>query len=315
MNANNLILFSQIIELGSFSKVAELNNLTKSVVSKRIAKLESELGVQLLYRTTRKLTVTEAGKALAAGAKNVQEATAEATRAVSGFEENITGLIKMSVPTISGDLVLTTAVAEFCDRHPGLRVEMSLDNRFVDLVQDGYDLAIRTGFLEDSSLIARHIIDSQWVVCTSQTYLDNHGEPQTPKDLVEHNCLHYLHPTRGATGWEFRLNEGNQQNRKSESHNADTYSVNVNGSFSTNNASSLRKAVLNGYGIAYIPRCLVYPDLRSGKLIELFPALVHKNIGVYAVYPYTKHPPLKIKRLIEFIKQEYEAISHYFSPS
>jgi len=176
MRADDLILFSQVVEQGSFSKVAEENSLTNSVVSKRIARLEEEIGAQLLYRTTRKLTLTEAGKALLHSAKNVKQATQEAMDAVAGFGENVSGHIKMSVPTISGDLILADAVAEFCNQHPGLTVDMSLDNRFVDLVSGGYDLVIRTGYLEDSSLIARHILDSQWVVCASPSYIAKHGK-------------------------------------------------------------------------------------------------------------------------------------------
>ena len=195
MRADDLILFSQVVEMGSFSKVAEQNNLTNSVVSKRIARLEEEIGVQLLYRTTRKLTLTEAGKAILHGAKNVKQATQEAMDAVSGFGENVSGHIKMSVPSISGDLILADAVAEFCNMHPGLTVDMSLDNRFVDLVNDGFDLVIRTGYLEDSSLIARHILDSQWVVCASPSYIARNGKPLIPTDLVKHNCLQYAYQT------------------------------------------------------------------------------------------------------------------------
>ncbi len=209
MRADDLILFSQVVEMGSFSKVAETNNLTNSVVSKRIARLEEELGVQLLYRTTRKLTLTEAGKALTHGAKNVKQATLEAMDAVSGFGENISGHIKMSVPTISGDLILADAVAEFCNTHPGLSVDMSLDNRFVDLVEGGYDLVIRTGYLEDSSLIARHILDSQWVVCASPAYVARNSKPVKPEDLTQHNCLQYAYQTTGASEWEFKGKEGN----------------------------------------------------------------------------------------------------------
>ncbi|MCU4675261.1 LysR family transcriptional regulator [Catenovulum sp. 2E275] len=300
MLANDLILFSQVIELGSFSKAAEQNNLTNSVVSKRIARLESELGVQLLYRTTRKLTVTEAGNVLAAGAKNVEQATLEALSTVSGLGENISGHIKMSVPTISGDLLLADAIAQFCNAHPGLTVDMSLDNRFVDLINGGYDLVIRTGYLEDSSLIARHIIDSQWVVCASPVYLKQNGKPPTPKDLKQHNCLKYAYQSSGANEWEFKSDNGN-------------YFVQVNGAFSTNNATALRKAVLGGHGIVYVPQCLVYEDMQRGDLIELFPELVGKKLGVYAVYPFTKHPPKKVKMLIEHIKQQYLSIAHYFT--
>ncbi len=299
MRADDLILFSQVIELGSFSKVAEVNNLTNSVVSKRIARLEEEIGAQLLYRTTRKLTLTEAGKVLLNSAKNVKQATQEAMDAVAGFGENVSGHIKMSVPTISGDLILADAVAEFCNLHPGLTVDMSLDNRFVDLVADGYDLVIRTGYLEDSSLIARHILDSQWVVCASPSYIAKNGKPLEPIDLVSHNCFQYAYQTTGASDWEFKSNEGN-------------YIVRVSGSFSTDNATALRKAALGGHGIAYVPRCLVYHDIRNGQLVDIFPELVGKKLGIYAVYPFTRQPPNKVKLLIEHIRDRYLTISHYF---
>jgi DNA-binding transcriptional LysR family regulator len=299
MQANDLILFSQVIELGSFSKVAEANNLTNSVVSKRIARLEKELGVQLLYRTTRKLTLTEAGRILSQRAKLVRQAVTEAVDAVQGYGDKITGHIKMSVPTISGDLLLADAVTEFCSYHPGLTVDMSLDNRFVDLIEGGYDIVIRTGYLDDSNLIARHIIDSQWVVCASATYISENGTPAKPKDLAKHNCLRYAYQTSGASDWEFK---------SANKH----YFVKVSGAFSTNNAAALRKAALGGYGIAYVPRCLVYHDLNDGTLIDLFPDTVGKKLGVYAVYPFTKQLPNKIKLIIDHIKARYLAHSHYF---
>ncbi len=299
MKADDLILFSQVVELGSFSKVAEANSLTNSVVSKRIARLEEELGVQLLYRTTRKLTLTEAGKALTHGAKNVSQAAQEAMDAVSGFGERISGHIKMSVPSISGDLVLADAIAEFCNMHPGLSVDMSLDNKFVDLVDAGYDLVIRTGYLEDSSLIARHILDSQWMVCASPSYIARHGKPVEPTDLLQHNCLQYAYQTTGASEWAFKGKEGN-------------YNITVAGSFSTDDARALRKAALGGHGVAYVPRCLVYHDLRNGELVDLFPDQVGKKLGIYAVYPFTRQPPNKVKLLIEHIRTRYLAISHYF---
>ncbi|HCM0792065.1 TPA: LysR family transcriptional regulator [Vibrio parahaemolyticus] len=299
MRADDLILFSQVIELGSFSKVAEANNLTNSVVSKRMARLEEEIGAQLLYRTTRKLTLTEAGKVLLHSAKNVKQATQEAMDAVAGFGENVSGHIKMSVPTISGDLILADAVAESCNLHPGLTVDMSLDNRFVDLVADGYDLVIRTGYLEDSSLIARHILDSQWVVCASPSYIAKNGKPIEPIDLTSHNCLQYAYQTTGASEWEFKSDEGN-------------YIVRVSGCFSTDNATALRKAALGGHGIAYVPRCLVYHDIRNGQLVDIFPELVGKKLGIYAVYPFTRQPPNKVKLLIEHIRERYLTISHYF---
>lgn len=230
-STDDLILFAQVVEAGSFSKVAEQNSLTNSVVSKRIGRLEEELGVQLLYRTTRRLTLSEAGKALYQGAKNVKAAALDAFDAVAGFGEKVSGHVRMSVPTISGELLLADAVADFCQQHPGLTVEMSLDNRFVNLVEEGFDLVIRTGYLDDSSLIARHILDSQWVICAAPAYVRRFGAPREPSDLLTHNCLRYAYQSTGASEWAFKGEEGN-------------YLVSVSGSFSTDNAGALRKAAL-----------------------------------------------------------------------
>ena len=296
---DDLILFAQVVEEGSFSKVSELNSLTNSVVSKRITRLEEDIGVQLLFRTTRKLTVSEAGKVLYQGAKNVKQAALEAIDSVSGYGDSVTGHVKMSVPCISGNLLLADAVAEFCSMHTDLSVDMSLENSFVDLVDGGYDLVIRTGKLVDSSLIARHIIDSQWVICAAPAYMTRYGKPMTPKDLVNHNCLQYAYQTTGASEWEFKgINEN--------------YIVRVTGNFSTNNVAALRKAALGGYGLAYVPRCLVYQDLLNGSLCDIFPEQVGKKLGIYAVYPFTRQPPRKIRLLIEHIRDRYLAISECF---
>ncbi|CUB04224.1 DNA-binding transcriptional regulator, LysR family [Marinomonas fungiae] len=300
MHSDDLILFAQVVELGSFSKAAEQNNLTNSVVSKRIARLEQHLNVQLLYRTTRKLTLTEAGQVLFIKAKRVALATQEATNAVAGFGELIKGHIKMSVPTISGELLIADAVAEFCQMHPGLTVDMSLDNQFVDLVKDGYDLVIRTGYLEDSSLIARYYLDSHWIVCASPSYIKRYGRPETPEQLLQHNCLLYSYQTNGANEWQFKGDNG------------ENYSLKINGCFSSDNASALRKAALGGHGIAYVPRCLVYHDLRNGELIDILPQQVGKVLGIYAVYPFTRQLPKKLKLLIEHIRLRYKAMEHYF---
>ncbi|WP_086934423.1 LysR family transcriptional regulator [Agarilytica rhodophyticola] len=299
MHLDDLILFSHVAELGSFVRAAEKSDLANSVVSKRISRLEAHLGVQLFYRTTRKLTLTEAGMTLRQRAKNIEIAAAEAMDSISGLGETMTGHIKMSVPTISGDLLIAEAVAEFCQQHPGLTVDMSLENRFVDLIEGGYDLVIRTGYLEDSSLIARRFLESNWIVCASPKYLKQYGSPTNPIDLQQHNCLQYTYHTSGASEWEFKSETGN-------------YMVKVAGSFFTDNAAALRKTTLAGYGIAYVPRCLVYTDLQNNSLVDLFPTLVAKKVGIYAVYPFTKQAPKKIRLLVEHIRQRYLDMAHYF---
>ncbi|WP_087020334.1 LysR family transcriptional regulator [Thaumasiovibrio subtropicus] len=298
--SDDLILFSRVVELGAFSKAADEANVTHSVVSKRIGRLEDELGVQLLYRTTRRLTLTEAGQALYEKAKLVRQMTSEAFDLVSGYGERLSGRIRLSVPTISGELLLAEAVAEFCAEHPGLSVEMSMDNRFVDVIEEGFDLVIRTGYLEDSSLIARHILDSYWVVCAAPHYIRTHGAPTEPEQLKDHNCLLYDYHTSGATEWAFNDEEGERV-------------VRVSGSLSTDNTAALRQSALAGFGIIYVPRCLVYPDIESGALVELFEGKVAKCLGVYALYPYTRQPPLKIRLLIEHIRKRYLDLAPYFA--
>ncbi|HIF9112632.1 TPA: LysR substrate-binding domain-containing protein [Photobacterium damselae] len=296
---DDLVLFTQVIEHGSFSKVAELNSITKSVVSKRISKLESELGIQLIYRTTRKLTITEAGEVLYHRAKSISQVAQSAFDAVTGYSEALSGTIKMSVPTISGELLLAESVSEFCKKHPGLTVNMSLDNHFVDLVAGNFDLVIRTGYLEDSSLIARHIFNSRWVLCASPEYLVQHGIPNTPKDLLRHNCLGYNHQASGSFDWQFIRND-------------EVYTLRVAGNFSSDNAAALKKIALAGNGIAYLPTCLVYDELHNEKLVEILSEHAGKVVGIYAVYPYTKKPAKRIQALIEHIRESYMEIKEKF---
>ncbi|ARR49056.1 LysR family transcriptional regulator [Photobacterium damselae subsp. damselae] len=296
---DDLVLFTQVIEHGSFSKVAELNSITKSVVSKRISKLESELGIQLIYRTTRKLTITEAGEVLYHRAKSISQVAQSAFDAVTGYSEALSGTIKMSVPTISGELLLAESVSEFCKKHPGLTVNMSLDNHFVDLVAGNFDLVIRTGYLEDSSLIARHIFNSRWVLCASPEYLAQHGIPNTPKDLLRHNCLGYNHQASGSFDWQFIRND-------------EVYTLRVTGNFSSDNAAALKKVALAGNGIAYLPTCLVYDELHNEKLVEILSEHAGKVVGIYAVYPYTKKPAKRIQALIEHIRESYMEIKEKF---
>lgn len=296
---DDLVLFTQVIELGSFSKVAQANKITKSVVSKRISRLEEELGVQLIYRTTRRLTLTEAGEMLFYRAKGIAQTAKNAFDTVTSYSETLSGHIRMSVPTISGELLLAQAVTEFCAKHPGLTVDMSMNNDFVDLVADGYDLVIRTGHLEDSSLIARHIFNSRWMICASPEYLYKQGEPQYPEQLDQHNCLGYTCQTTGPFNWLFTRDDK-------------PYTVKVTGNFSSNNAAALKQAALTDKGLAYLPKCLIYRELEVGSLVEVLPQQTAKVIGIYAVYPYTRKPAKKVQMLIEHIRESYLAMKDNF---
>ena len=299
MNASDLSLFVRVAEQGSFNKAAKLVGLSTPALSKRISKLEQDLGVQLIHRTTRRLNLTEAGESLYVSGKNIDGQVSDAIANVSAFRHGLSGTIKMSVPTISGELLLAEAIAEFCQRHPNIKVDMRLENDFVDLVGEGLDLAIRTGILEDSSLIAQPLIESSWVVCCSPQYLNQHGSPENLESLKQHNCLAYTYQAKGSFDWRFH-------------HQGQEKSVRIDGSFATNNAQALRKAALAGFGIVYVPKCCVYEDLQQGTLITLLPDYQPRRLGVYALYPYTKYLPEKLRLLIDHIKNSYQEKKAYF---
>lgn len=300
IGASELAIFSVVVEEKSFSGAATKLGLSKTVVSKKITALENTLSTQLLYRTTRKLSLTDAGQLLFQHAQGINRQTMDAVNAIQELNNDISGHIVMSVPTISGELLLADVIAKFSVQYPKLTIEMRLENRLVDLVDEGVDLAIRTAVLEDSSLIANHIIQSNWVVCGSPNYLNNAAPLTTLDDLTEHNCLLYELQSEGSDEWRFSKQGINHR-------------VSVTGSFSSNNAQTLKRAALNNLGIIYVPRCSVHEELLSGELVAVLTDYQPRSLGVYAVYPYTRHKPKKIRLLVNEIKQAYYNLEHYFN--
>ncbi len=291
-NSDDFVIFYHLVEHGSFSKAAECIGLTKSVVSKRVTRLEEELGVQLLYRTTRKLTLTEAGEVFFQHAREVFQSIQNAQDAMSGLGERLSGNIRITVPTISGELFLPKVIAGFSKKYPDISIQMDLDNRFIDIVEEGYDLAIRTGMLPDSSFIARRLVEARWVICGSPDYFSKHPAPQSYTELNNHNCLTYSYQETGADEWLFQRDDK-------------TFTIKVSGNLVSNNASALRKAALYGQGLIYVPKVLVADDLYAGKLVQVLEHQVAKSLGIYAIYPYTKHQPTKVRLFIEHLYQCY----------
>ncbi len=296
--ANQLILFAYVVEAGSFIKTADKLGITNSVVSKRIAKLERELGVQLLYRTTRKLSLTQAGELLYQQAKEINTSVEQAVDLVKNISKSLSGTIRISAPTISGQLILGKAIAEFCDLYPQIKVELRLEDQIVDLVKDRIDLAIRTASLADSTLIAKPLVRSDWVVCASPEYLKQHGAPGQPEDLQQHKCLTYTYEESGSKEWLFK-------------QNGEQYTLSLQGGLSSNNQFALRDAALAGFGLIYCPKLLVYQALKAGQLVTVLDEFVAKSLNIYAVYPFTRQLPIRISRLIEhliscYARQEYQ---------
>jgi len=297
--ADDMVLFVQVVEEGSFSRVAEKLSLTNSVVSKRIARLEESLSVQLLYRTTRKLSLTDAGKMLYNKAKIAKLAFQEAENAVTGYGEDMKGKIRVTMPVVSASLVLSKSIAEFCKKHPEISVDLQITNELVDLIEEGFDLAIRTAELEDSSLIARRLLDSQWIICATPSYLKKNGHPQTPEQLQSHECLMYKFDNTSNDIWPLYI-DGTEQ------------LLPVNGRFNSNHLSAIKRALLSDLGIAFLPQALVYEELQQNTLTQILQDFTRKKMGMYAVYPKARQPDQKLKLLVEHLRKSLQQKQAYY---
>lgn len=298
--ADDMLLFVYVVEEGSFSRVSVKHEITMSVVSKRIARLEKALNVQLLYRTTRKLSLTDAGQALYKKAKVAQEALQDAQDVVSGYGSDVRGRIRITMPVVTANLVLNHALTEFCEQYPNVHVALKITNRVVDIIDEGFDLAIRTAQLEDSSLVARRLVDSDWVVCASPGYLQTRGRPEHPDELASHHCLIYKYEGSGPDIWTFTL-DGSE------------YPVQVQGRFQTNTLDSIKQGTLSGFGIGYLPRALIHDELLSGQLEAVLDEYVGKKLGIYAVYPKSRQPDKKLNLLVEHFRCALQRKREYFS--
>uniref|UniRef100_UPI003566B44E LysR family transcriptional regulator n=1 Tax=Psychrobacter sp. TaxID=56811 RepID=UPI003566B44E len=287
--ADDMILFVQVVEEGSFSRVAEKLSLTNSVVSKRIARLEENLNTQLLYRTTRKLSLTDAGRALYNKAKIAKSAFQEAENAVTGYGEDMKGHIRITMPVVSANFIFSESIAEFCKQHPEVSVELQITNRLVDLIEEGFDLALRTAVLEDSSLIARRLIDSQWIICATPAYLEQHGAPQTPEQLQNHECLVYKFDNTANSTWPLYI-DGKEQ------------LISVHGRFHSNHLSAIKQAALSDLGIAFLPQVLIYEEIQKNTLTQILQCFTSKKLGLYAVYPKARQPDQKLKLLVAHLR-------------
>ncbi len=298
-NADDMVLFVQVVDEGSFSRVAEKLSLTNSVVSKRIARLENNLNAQLLYRTTRKLSLTDAGKTLYNKAKIAKFAFQEAENAVTGYGADMKGTIRITMPVVSTNLILSKSIAEFCKQHPEISVELQITNRLVDLIGEGFDLAIRTAELEDSSLIARRLIDSQWVICATPRYLKQYGTPQTPEQLENYECLVYKFDNNSNNTWPLYI-DGTEQ------------LMPVHGRFHSNHLSAIKQATLSDLGIAFLPQALVYEELQQNILTQILQRFTRKKLGMYAVYPKTRQPDQKLKLLVAHLRESLHQKQAYY---
>ncbi|MGA2776217.1 MAG: LysR family transcriptional regulator [Steroidobacteraceae bacterium] len=287
--------FVAVIDAGSFVAAAHATNLSKAAVSRHVTELEQRLGTCLLQRTTRRLSVTSEGQAFYARCKEVLAAIDEAESEVTATRGEPSGLIRVNAPLTFGVLQLAPLWGRFADRYPKVSLDVSLTNRIVDLVEEGYDIAIRISAAPSAMLIARKLASTRMILCASGRYLERHGVPRQPQDLAAHRVISY---TCLATQdeWQFAGPQG-------------PVSARVNACIHTNNGDTCRRAALDHQGIVLQPDFLVGGDIRDGSLVALMPEFRGNEIGIYAVYPSRKHLSLKVRRLIDFLTESFRDVS------
>jgi len=279
--------FVGVVDSGSFVGAAEALGMSKPTVSRYVGDLETRLGIRLLQRTTRKLSLTAEGEVFHARCRELLANVDEAEAEITSRRGEVAGQLKLSVPVTFGELHLAPLWGQFMARHPKVTLDVSLSDRTVDLVDEGFDAAIRIARLPASSLISRKLTSTRLVLCASAKYLKRHGTPRHPDELAAHAILNY---TLLATGdnWEFDGPKGRVVAK-------------VTPRFRSNSGSTCVAAALQHLGIILQPTFLVAEDLRSGALVEVLPQYRSSEIGVYIVYPTRKHVPPKVRMLVEFL--------------
>jgi DNA-binding transcriptional LysR family regulator len=276
--------FVLVAETGRFGEAARRLNLSASHVSRQIARLEERLQTRLLYRTTRTVTLTEAGLLFLPHCQHLIDARNEALRAVRDLSSEPRGLLRMTCAVAYGEEFIMPRVNDFVARYPQLRMEMTLTNQRLDLVQGSYDLAIRLGRLPDSTLVATRLAPRQLFLCASPRYLEQHGAPHSLSELPRHNCL-----IGSDDHWHFR-------------QNGRELTVRVQGNWRCNSGRAVLEAALRGFGLCQLPDYYVAEHLQNGSLRPLLTHLQPDDAGVWAVYPQQRHLSPKVRGLIDHLK-------------
>lgn len=284
--------FVRVVDHGGFTDAARQMGLSKSAVSKHVAALEARLAVRLLNRTTRRVSPTELGLAYYDRARVVLREADEAESMVAAMQATPRGALRVSVPVSFGVRQIGPAVAEFLCRYPEVDVNLVFDDRFVELIAEGFDLAIRIGVLADSSLKVRKLAEVRRVLAASPAYLAEMGTPETFDDLGRHRLLHYSHMASGNY-WRLRDRTGEERH------------IRVGGRLTANNGESLMKAAEAGLGIAMLPSFILGDALRAGRLVEVLPGREPELLGVHALYPESPFPQPKLRAFVGFLAERF----------
>jgi len=284
-----MVVFSHVVETGSFTGAARRLGIAKSAISKHVSSLEESIGARLLNRTTRRLSLTDVGEKFYQSCTRMIEAMEEARQCVTSLQDNPTGTLKISCPASFGVSHITPLLHEFLQLHPALQAELLLDDNVTDMTELGIDIAIRVGWLHDSSLRAKKLGNAPRLLCASPAYLERMGTPGTPEDLTGHEWIIFsLLPTPYKFTFTRRKN---------------STVIHVKGRIKINNGSAVRSLILAGAGIAALSDFLVAEDIQKGNLVQLLPDYHIADAGIYAVYHEQRLQQAKIRKFIDFLSR------------
>lgn len=289
---SDMAAFVRAVEKGGFSPAARELGLTPSAISKLVTRMENRLGVRLLNRTTRKLALTPEGEAFFHRASRILADIEEAENEVARFRAHPRGRLRLNVGTAFGSHQLVPALPEFLARYPEIEVELTMTDRIVDLVEEGADVGLRTGHLADSSLVSRKICDMERVICASPAYLERHGRPRRPEDLLAHNCL-VIAGAPQFQRWPFRFADGVRE-------------VAVTGNVSANNAETLVQLAVNGLGIIRLADVIVGGAIGRGELEPVLAQSHHvEALPLHAVFPHGRHRSPRVAAFVAFLLEKF----------
>ncbi len=290
---HDMEIFARVVELDGFSAAARGLGVSRSYVSKRVMALEEQLGVRLLQRTTRKLSLTQEGEVYLGRVSRIMADVEEASASVAVMQSSPRGVLRLSAPLTFGQEVLMPIVSAFVALHGGLSVDVVLTDRHVDLVEEGYDMAIRVASLSDSSLIARRLAPVDRCLCASPAYLAARGVPEHPKELKGHDCLIYQHE---RVGDRWRFERGGEE-----------VVVKVSGRVRSNNGEALRVAAVAGLGFAMLPRFIVGRAIERGELVLALEGWCNWDAAVWAIYPHGRHLSARVRLFVDYVVERLAA--------
>lgn len=284
-------VFAAVVDAGSFVRAADALDLSKTAVSRHVSELESRLGVRLLHRTTRKLSLTAEGQVFHARCKSLLGSVEAAEAEITAGSVQPSGVLRLNVPVTFGLMHLAPLWPDFMQRHPQVTLDVSLADRVVDLVEEGFDLAVRIAQLSSSTLVSRQLATTRMVLCASPEYLRRHGQPQRPADLARHRVLAYSLFHQGEH-WAFDGPQGREV-------------VKVSPVLRTNSGDTCRAAALAHQGVILQPSFLVGEELRRGELVEVLPGHRSGEMCIYAVYPSRQHLAPKVRAMVDFLVEAF----------